>query len=239
MQWSRTVLRTALTTRRSRGIPRRIEVMSVSEIATNAIRRSSPNSAGRLFSNSSNPLKNGGCDEAGGGRSGKPRNPLDQFGGNGGVVPFVSYDKPRLPPRLFAQAKSLRILSDLDGSCHYGFVFEFLGKGVVALQFAHHQTARCVISQLVDKWMADTRHEFGWEQQETGFACKIRQRLVHGTVSVPILKRALILHRLSPIPRHPSRGIDFHDSLSLAPMRSPLGPPSSTAHQPMTKQKSQ
>src|ERR1700730_1596079 len=234
MQWSRTVLRTALTTRGSRGIPRRIEVMSVSEIATNAIRRSSANSAGRLFSNSSNPLKNGGCDEASGGSSENPGIRLISSVAASAWWLFCGPDKPPLPPRLFAQAKSLRILSDLDGSRHYGFVFEFLGEGVVALQFAHHQTARCMIPQLVDQWMADTRHEFGWEKHETGFACKIRQRLVHGTVGVPILKRALILHRLSPIPRHPSRGIDFHDSLWLAPMRSPLGPPSSTAHQPMT-----
>src|SRR5271155_1010757 len=47
--------------------------------------------------------------------------------------------------------------------------------------------------------MADTGHTFRWEKHEAGFACKIRQRLVHGTVGEPILKRTLILHRHSPI----------------------------------------
>src|SRR5262249_50380588 len=114
---------------------------------------------------------------------------------------FVSYDEPRLPPPLLPQPESPRILSELCCCTHYRFVLELLGKGVVTFQFAHHQTARCVISQFVDQSMADTRHEFGREERETGFACKIGQRLVHGTVGAPILKRALILHRLSPISR--------------------------------------
>src|SRR6516162_1013432 len=114
------------------------------------------------------------------------------------MVAFVGYDQPRLPPRLFTQPKRPRILSDLDCGRHYGLVFEALRKGVVALQFTHRHSLRSVISQFLDQWMADTRHEFGREKHETGFACKIRQRLVHGTIGIPILKRALILHRLSP-----------------------------------------
>jgi hypothetical protein len=39
---------------------------------------------------------------------------LDQLDSDIGVVTFVGYDKPRLPPGLFAQPKSLRVLSDLD-----------------------------------------------------------------------------------------------------------------------------
>ena len=51
------------------------------------------------------------------------------------------------------------------------------------------------------QWMADTGHELGREQHEIGFACEIRQRLVYGTIAVPILEWALILHRLSPVSR--------------------------------------
>src|SRR5215469_18159642 len=114
------------------------------------------------------------------------------------MMAFVSYDQSRLSPRLFTQPKRPRFLSDLDCGRHYGLVFEAFGKGIVALQFTHRQTPRSAISQFLDQWMADTRHEFRREKEETGFACKIRQRLVHGTIGIPILKRALILHRLSP-----------------------------------------
>src|SRR5258707_13296068 len=86
--------------------------------------------------------------------------------------------------------------------------------------------------------MADAWHELGREQHETGFACKIRQRLVHGAVGVPILKRALILHRRSPIsrPRHGRRRlpIELHDWSSLAPCAGAvsIAPAASTARPP-------
>src|ERR1700724_2319925 len=115
MKWSRTVLRTALTTRGSRGIPRRMEVISVSDIRWRRTRLGGHRRA-RSEDFAPTPPSLAKTAAATGERRQfrKSRNSLDHFDSDIGVVTFVGYDKPRLPPGRFAQPKSLWILNDLD-----------------------------------------------------------------------------------------------------------------------------